>query len=296
MKWLIRLPLAVLTLSAALYASLVGYNNRDLPPPTVTEIDRSWQMSIGWLREHRDRILDGNNPALWAMLRDAEALTHDPFLGELLKAYRDRYSIQGLWAGMLEPGTPHLLDPRLARSSGVLAGLDEYQRHLVYGSTCSTVLIPDEERDRYQREDFCTGKQRLRPACVTHQVIALRYQLRNRCPREAATRELIARLQVRIVAQLTWDPRRVDVYMQRVLVLAESGARDRIKPVWLRTLLDMQRPDGSWSGFDPRLPLDGERYLGFTQRGIGIGKPDSSFHTTAQGVLLMALLKTPLTS
>lgn len=96
--------------------------------------------------------------------------------------------------------------------------------------------------------------------------------------------------------------------LQRVLKkLVDSGARDRVKPVWakpawLRRVLDAQTADGGRSGMQPLLPLgdgggwastsgDGRAphlFIGFNQRGAG--EPCANFHTTAQGVLLLSLL------
>lgn len=75
----------------------------------------------------------------------------------------------------------------------------------------------------------------------------------------------------------------------------DSGARDRVKPVWakpawLRRVLDAQTADGGRSGMQPLLPLGNGRVLGFSQRGVGMGEPCANFHVTAQGVLLLSLL------
>ncbi|MGD8843757.1 MAG: hypothetical protein PVJ83_09815, partial [Gammaproteobacteria bacterium] len=104
----------------------------------------------------------------------------------------------------------------------------------------------------------------------------------------------IESLQKRLHTQLSLDPRVVDVYMQRVLMLVESGAAASVKPVWLQRLIDAQQPDGGWSSFMPLIPVGGGRYIG-TQRLLTISTPKSDFHMTAQGVLLFALLTTPQT-
>jgi hypothetical protein len=82
----------------------------------------------------------------------------------------------------------------------------------------------------------------------------------------------------------------VDVYLQRVLMLAESGDARSIKPIWLQNVIEAQRPDGGWSGVDPLLPLGAGRYLGFDGRGFTLRRPVSDFHATAQGVLLFSIL------
>lgn len=97
-------------------------------------------------------------------------------------------------------------------------------------------------------------------------------------------------LQARLVDQLTWDPRPVDVYLQRLLMLTESGAGDRIRPTWVRDLLGAQLPDGAWTNTPVLLPLPGARDLVWTRNGIGPGRAVGSFHTTVQGIYLLSLM------
>ena len=105
----------------------------------------------------------------------------------------------------------------------------------------------------------------------------------------------MVQLQHRIQRQLTWDPRVVDGYLQRVLMLAESGNADAIKPVRLQNIIETQRPDGGWSGIDALLPVGNGRYLAFGSRGFTISRPASDFHATAQDVLLFSILAHPVT-
>lgn len=73
-------------------------------------------------------------------------------------------------------------------------------------------------------------------------------------------------------------------------MLVDSGARDKVKPVWLGKVLVAQMEDGGWSDFIPIFPLGTFRYFGLTGHGIGRRTYESNFHTTAQGLLLMTLL------
>lgn len=113
------------------------------------------------------------------------------------------------------------------------------------------------------------------------------------CGNPEATRAAVAELQSRIAGQLTWDPRVVDVYVQRVLMLVESGAEDRVKPIWLQRVLAAQRPGGGWARTDPLLELGSGFSLGFGPRGLAFAPPRSDFHATAQGLLLLSLLAHP---
>jgi hypothetical protein len=75
----------------------------------------------------------------------------------------------------------------------------------------------------------------------------------------------------------------LDVYLQRALMLAESGNAHCIKPVWLQTVIKAQRPDGGWSGIDPLLPVGNGRYPEFGGRAFTTRHPASEFHATAPG-------------
>jgi hypothetical protein len=140
-----------------------------------------------------------------------------------------------------------------------------------------------------QNESGFCDRHPLRPACVTHQMMGLLLLKRSDCGDTAELDATIRDLQKVIHRQLTWDPRVVDVYMQRVLMLVASGAADEVKAVWLKELIDAQLQDGSWSSFMPLLPLGRNTYIG-TQKLLSIGTPKSDFHMTAQGVLLFAML------
>ena len=96
--------------------------------------------------------------------------------------------------------------------------------------------------------------------------------------------------------EATWDFRGVvDSYLQKILMLAESGAAERIKPIWLKRVINAQRIDGGWDDFDEIFPLNSGRsfgWAGWSAHGwMWIHRPKSNFHTTAQGLYLMSLLK-----
>jgi hypothetical protein len=120
--------------------------------------------------------------------------------------------------------------------------------------------------------------------------MGFRLMQQHGCGDPLATQEAVTALQHRIRRQLTWDPRVVDVYLQRVLMLVESGATSDVKPIWLHRLLDAQHTDGGWGGIDTLLVLPAGNSIGFDARGLTFSKSPSNFHATAQGVWLMSLL------
>ena len=132
----------------------------------------------------------------------------------------------------------------------------------------------------------------IRPACVTHQLMGYRMAQRNQCAIDNLDGN-ISVLQKTIEKQLRYDPRVVDVYVQRVLMLIDSSARERIKPRWLERVIDAQQKDGGWSDVQPLIPVGSDKYFGFNANGVTIAEPVSNFHATAQGVLLTSLLLHP---
>jgi hypothetical protein len=100
----------------------------------------------------------------------------------------------------------------------------------------------------------------------------------------------VGELADRIAFNTTWDLRVVDFYLQRSLMLTESGALAHVNPRWLVRILDAQQPDGGWDDFQRivELPLVGS--IGWAGRGVRLQEPMTNFHTTAQGLYLMSLL------
>jgi hypothetical protein len=70
----------------------------------------------------------------------------------------------------------------------------------------------------------------------------------------------------------------------------DSGHQSKINPRWVKRILLAQHADGGWGDFQPLIPVGGGEYFGFHAKGAGIRKPESSFHATAQGIWLMAML------
>ena len=101
---------------------------------------------------------------------------------------------------------------------------------------------------------------------------------------------VVLRLQQDIAWQLTWDIRVVDIYLQRVMMLAITGAHDKIKPIWTQQILDHQLEDGSWANFVPLIPVGNGQSLGYSPQILSLGSATSSFHVTAQGVYLLTLI------
>ncbi len=288
MRFLLRAGLAVLSLAVLIVAYLLWNNNRTVAAPDQARLNTSLENGIRWLSAHRTNILSTNNPMVWRMVQQAGDATDDARLQTLFANYAERY---------LENRSGNIWRPLFYPKSWVpirfedIAGFPYYNWHFLYASSCDRDLAKVPEIAAQNDPAFC-DRYPLRPACVTHQMMGLRLLQRSECGNQAELSNSIEVLQRRIHTQLTWDPRVVDVYMQRVLMLVESGARGLVKPVWLQQLVEAQQADGGWASFMPLVPLGENRFLGIT-RLPRIMTPKSDFHMTAQGVLLFALLTNP---
>lgn len=268
------------------YAAWFWRHNLEVEPPAQAELQEALEAAIQWTDTNADRLLNANNPMLWRMLQQSARLTGDGRLQNLFARYEQRY----LAGNQHDPWLPLFRERAwVPVTAASIQGLPYYNRHFVYSLTCDEGLwaLPD-IRDQ-NRAGFCDA-QPLRTACVTHQLMGLRLQQRKQCRHDPGLADTVAHLQERLVGQLSRDPRPVDVYLQRLLMLTESGAGSRIKPVWLRRLLRAQLPEGAWTDTPALLPLPGARDLVLTRNGLGFRRPSGSFHTTAQGIHLLSLM------
>lgn len=267
---------------------LVWANNRSVAAPSPTSIQEGLEKAIQWHMDHREKILQSDNAILWWMVKESADLTGDSRLQGLFADYKRSQldaNPYNIWQYFFNQNS---LAP--VQIDGLLQTLPDYNLLFVYGLTCNAELAGLNIVRSQLQEDFCRAEHPISPTCVTHQVMGLRFMQRRKCGEQASTQALIHTLQGKIINQLTWDPRPVDVYIQRVLMLVDSGARDKVRPVWLVKVLDAQMEDGGWCDFMPLFPLGTSRYFGLTGHGIGRLKYESNFHATAQGLLLMSLL------
>jgi hypothetical protein len=279
--------LLLLAFSLGLYfAWKLWGNNHTVSFPEQQRIEASFGLGVAWLEKNHDSILADENPMLWWMIKRSAELTQNSTLLQFYAEYKQRYldsNPRNVWAYLFESRANAFVDPQQ------LENLPSYNQLFIYGSSCDSLLAQDPMITAQLEPHFCDN-QLLTPTCLTHQLTGLRIALQNQCGDIDKLRETISQLQERIVNQLTWDFRLVDVYVQRVWVLLESGVGDRVKPIWIQRVLLMQSADGGWSGFEPLVPISGQQALGFSSKGVGVGKQESNFHTTAQGIYLMSLL------
>ena len=261
-------------------------NNCAVQYPAQANIEQSLNRGIVWLGTNRANILTEENPMLWWMIKQSAELTQNATLLSLYGDYKQRYldsNPRNVWVYLFDANARVLIDPHQ------LENVPDYNLFFLYASSCDSLLAQEPVVIEQLSPTFCDARM-LSPACVTHQLMGLRIAQRYQCGDVGKINEASRQLQERILSQLFWDFRVVDVYLQRVWVMVESGAGDRIKPIWIQRVLSVQNADGGWSGFESLISLSNQRSLGFSSKGIDIGVNESNFHTTAQGVFLMSLL------
>ncbi|MEE9492185.1 MAG: hypothetical protein V3W04_02230 [Gammaproteobacteria bacterium] len=285
MKKLLKLFL-LLTL---LITGWIGYrivdSNRDVPIHDQQALDTSLESGIQWLLANRETILADSNRILWRMLQKAAARSGDARLDELVTTYLNRHQ-----SALRNSSWGYLFDDKhwAPLNYDQLKHLPEYNQHFIYAMSCDPELAKVPLIAEQNSPDFC-NQHRLRPACVTHQMMGVLLLERKQCETDFDVAAVKSVLQDRIYQQLRWDPRgAVDVNIQRVLMLEESGAGERVKPIWIQRILDAQLADGGWSPNQPVISV-ANKTLSFGGKGLVSDPVVASFHATAQAIYLLSL-------
>lgn len=287
--------LLVLVLPLATWFGVAQYFDREQPAVTRAEAQASLHAAIGWMKAHESDVLSDGNQALWRMVHQAAELTHDPDLTRLYADYYQRWYQQGrtdVWEHWLRA------DSRAPVTRDALIDLEPYQRFFIYASTCQSALLQDDDIARQLSPAFCapalprTLRGQHDATCSTHQLMALLMMQERHCGNARATQTTIAAVQSDIETALRYDPRMRDAYLQRVLMLYQTGAGHAVRPVWLRRVLDTQLPDGGWPGQRSIKLLFGDlaKSFGLPRTPLSREEGGAEFHATAQGLLLMALV------
>ena len=269
------------------YAHQLWENNKAADMPDQARLQLTLEKAIDWLDRNRASALAKVNPPLWRMVQQAAEITGDPRLRDLFDAYRRLHLEEHrneVWRPLFYPGV------RVSAHAEALAHLPYYDQQFIYASLCDQELGNRPEIRAQSDPSFC-DQHLTSAACVTHQLMGIRLLQRSNCGDAEQLADTVRILQQRIRRQLILDPRVVKLYMQRVLMLVESGGGALVKPVWIKNLIDAQRADGGWNSFDPLVPLAGDRYFGYGSTFFAVARLSrSGFDMTAQGVLLFSLL------
>ena len=285
-KFLLAIFCLVLLL-VLIYAALIYENNRDTAPVSQQGLKASLENATQWAVNNREAILEQNSAMLWWWIKRSAEISNDYRLLKLYKDYHQRYidsNYASVWRPLFTQSVaPTNLPERLMK-------FPDYNIYFIYGFTCDQTLAELPIVRAQMGDNFCADEHPVSPACVTHQLMGLRFRQQSQCGDRDAMAQQVSVLQSKIERQLTRDPRVVDVYIQRVLMLADTGAAEKLSPVWVSRVLEYQNVDGGWGGFQPVIGLAGGKSLGFSARSLTVSEPKSTFHATAQGILLMTLL------
>jgi len=266
---LFALILFVIFLSIGIGA--IAYNNRDVEIPSDKELSDSLEASIVWLVENRESILDVNNAILWYFLHRAAQVSSDPRIQSLVDTYYSTYinpiknsfnRPQHIWSGMFNPEHKVKNIP-----FEVIGSWAPYVQFYAYAINCDEELGQLDIIRAQNSPEFCGSAHFLQPTCVTHQLVGIRFLQRSGCGDQEQLLSTVETLQAKIVNELVYDPRVVDIYMHRILMLVESNNPGAVKNIWLRRLLDHQHSDGGWGNFQPLVCLDDDKqlYLSYSQ-------------------------------
>ncbi len=289
--------IAVLAGGAVLWFSIAEYrNSREVPSPSEAELREHLSRATGWIFTNSASVATENNPMLWVFMRETGRLTGDTRLLTMATEYQEHY-VKGTISQFFfdSKGSEQLAGKMLV----VPYDWADYQRLFVYGATCNNSVREDPQVTELLEPTACDAHMMwLRsPWCRTHQLMGLRLAQKNHCEPDAESDRLVTAVQDSILAELRWDFRVEDAYLQKVMELLESGRRKDVKSVWIKQILDSQRADGGWDGADiiAHLPrnhvlvwVGGRLYPSITSQ------PPSNLHATAQGLYILALLLTPV--
>ncbi|VAW50092.1 hypothetical protein MNBD_GAMMA06-54, partial [hydrothermal vent metagenome] len=225
------------------YFYLVYKNNVDTPPPSKQSIQQALDKSINWVLKNQDELIKINNPVLWWFLDESASLTNNYKLSKLIWKYRNTVlDKNSIWTGYWVKKPPFTYIP------GSLDHMEKYQKFFTYGLTCDLDLSEEKVIQDQLDENFCDWHPYY-SSCITHQIMGVRLLQIKQCGDQEQNKKLVKKLAKLIESQLIWDPRVGDVYIQRVLTLVDSGNKEKIKPVWIKQILNEQRTDGSWANF-----------------------------------------------
>lgn len=270
-----------------LYTTSLWENNRSVQAPDKVELAASLDKAINWLEANMKENEEHKSPPLWWMIKQAAEVSGNRRLVSFYKKHEGKLLNTPswyIWAKMFDSNASVKL-PEL----NALNNLPYYDYLYLYGLTCDVEWGNEPEVQRQLNLELCT-MHFLQPRCVTNQLLGVRFMQRNNCGDPDQLEALIQGLQNLIVKDLTWDPRIIAVYIERVLMLVESGAIDRVKPVWIRRILDAQNIDGGWDGLDPVLRLPNGKVLGINNTMLVYRETRSNFNATVKGIWLLILL------
>ncbi len=265
----------------------IWQNNRDIAAPSQVEIKHHFDRSINWLSSNYSNIESIQNPILWWMIKQAGQNSKDEALVNIFSKYKKDH-LDKMPTNLSTPMFDKFYRP-VVPDIVMFSSLRDYQVFFFYGLSCDSDLGTEPVIQQQMEPGFCS-LHFLHPRCITHQLMGLRFMQRYQCGYEDKVNQTIGELQKTVVSELTWDFRVGDAYIQRVLMLVDTGAFNQVKSVWISNILKAQNDDGSWDDLDPVLYLGNDYVLAHSSTLPKIAKPKADFHATAQAIWLLSLL------
>jgi hypothetical protein len=265
----------------------VWNNNQDIEPVSSAQTKQHFLKSISWLESNYSNVENIDNPILWWMIKQAAETSNNDSLKNIYSRYKQQH---------LDTSPPNLSTPMFDKfyrpqmpDISLLTSLADYQIFFFYALSCDKELGSEFIIQQQMKPDFCSLHY-LHPRCITHQLMGLRFMQRYQCGYDDLVEATISELQRDVIAELTWDFRVGDAYIQRVLMLVDTGAYNNIKPIWIKNILAAQNKDGSWDDLHPVLHFGNDNVLAYTSMLPTIQKIKADFHTTAQAIWLLSML------
>lgn len=272
---------------ASIFFWQVWQNNREIDSVSNENIQHHFERSVSWLNSNYAAVENTDNPILWWMIKQAALTSQNKTLKSIYSTYKkDHLDTQP--ANLSTPMFDKFYRPRIP-DIRAFSKLADYQTFFFYALSCDSDLGSEPVIQKQLSAEFCTMHY-LHPRCITHQLMGLRFMQRYQCGYDDIVNSAINELSDIVVAELSWDFRVGDAYIQRVLMLLDTGNREKIKPVWINNILNAQNEDGSWDDLDPLLYLGNGYAFGYTSMLPKVTKPAADFHATAQAVWLLSLL------
>jgi hypothetical protein len=265
-------------------------NEREVQTPSRDEFEQSFERSVQWMLDNRKRLVATDFIWMWWFVNKAALLTGDSRLLELVDEFKhEKYQVRATPMDfgylLLEPGQPYTYNKE-GFSKSV-----HFLQMILYGLTGNK----EAGASKYIREqydpDFSDGEtaRDIHSACLTHQVMGLHeIQTAGYCQDADDHDELLRILQLKMRYLLALDTVAGDVYIQRVMMLVMTGARDQVNPAWFRRILDTQQPDGGWLPYQSMMRLTPGFRLGWNRPYLH--RDGSTFHPSSQGLLLAAMM------
>ena len=287
LKKTIRIFIFIVGIPLLLLALAIAHNNFGEAEYTQKELTIAFNQSINWLQQNNRVIQNDHNSMLWWMLIQAADKQNNATLNTIIAQYKAdnvaRYQ-NSPWSYLITGQS----DAHISIYS--LGNMPDYNMQFVYAFSCSRSLAYEDIIKIQNQTDFCWRHHPVSPACTTHQMMGFRFMQRTGCEDPQIVTERIHTLSNYIKQQSTYDFRVVDVYLQRVLMQLDSDNKNKINPRWVKRILLAQHADGGWGDFQPLIPLGDGKYFGFHAKGVEVRKPESTFHATAQGIWILAML------